>query len=236
MPLHETEGLRLLRLMVGATESARKDWEAWDVFGLRSWWSGEAEGADAQDLGAEAYSFGNDGSNLCPRGYDAIATEAACEAAAATLELGWNGQSARDDRPGGCWRGTSGNANWNPSTGQGLWGRSVICVSRAGASGTRAPEAEPEAAQEPAEESAVARNIGTRLGRRHTPAARRERGEHDYRIARIRHTPESEREASEAAISWVAAALALRWHEVLRHPWVAGQALGDWIAAHWAWA
>ena len=81
MPLHETEGLRLLRLMVGATESARKDWEAWDVLGLRSWWSGE-EGVGAQDLGAEAYSFGNDGSNLCPRGYDAIATEAACEAAA----------------------------------------------------------------------------------------------------------------------------------------------------------
>ena len=24
--------------------------------------------------------------------------------------------------------------------------------------------------------------------------------------------------------------------EVLRHPWVAGQALGDWVAAHWAWA
>ena len=72
------------------------------------------------------------------------------------------------------------------------------------------------------------------------PAPKKRRKEIDVSLLKTSDTSleaaAAEREASEAAVSWVAAALALRWHEVLRHPWVAGQALGDWIAAHWAWA
>lgn len=90
-----------------------------------------------------SYFLGNDGSNSCPSGSSKVTAASQCEIAADALGLPYQGSSARDDRPGGCWAGGSGNANFNPNGGRGTSGRNPICSGSQGPSPNPSPVPSP---------------------------------------------------------------------------------------------